>query len=85
MTALVGESGSGKSTIANLLARFWDVQEGEVKFRGININILPCNRPDSADNRHYILPCNQERLIIKTRKGLPVTVSKKRKCLTSLG
>ena len=26
MTALVGESGSGKSTIASLLARFWDIQ-----------------------------------------------------------
>ncbi len=41
MIALVGESGSGKTTIANLLARFWDVQEGEVKLRGINVKDLP--------------------------------------------
>ena len=41
MIALVGESGSGKTTIANLLARFWDVQEGEVKLRGVNVRDLP--------------------------------------------
>lgn len=35
--ALVGQSGSGKSTIANLLTRFYDVQEGIVKVDGINI------------------------------------------------
>lgn len=35
--ALVGQSGSGKSTIANLLTRFYDVNEGEIKFDGHNI------------------------------------------------
>ena len=41
MIALVGESGSGKTTIANLLARFWDVQEGQVRLRGVHVKELP--------------------------------------------
>lgn len=35
--ALVGESGSGKSTIADLLPRFYDVQEGAIRIDGIDI------------------------------------------------
>ncbi|ESU22817.1 msbA protein [Flavobacterium enshiense DK69] len=35
--ALVGQSGSGKSTIANLLTRFYDVQEGNIKVDNTDI------------------------------------------------
>ncbi|MEQ8420527.1 MAG: ABC transporter ATP-binding protein [Arenibacter algicola] len=35
--ALVGQSGSGKSTIANLMTRFYDVNEGVIKIDGIDI------------------------------------------------
>lgn len=37
MTALVGPSGGGKSTIASLLARFWDIKEGMIKVDGKDI------------------------------------------------
>lgn len=41
MIALVGPSGGGKSTIANLLARFWDVKDGSIKIRGTDIRDVP--------------------------------------------
>ncbi|SHM63692.1 ABC transporter ATP-binding protein [Ruminococcus flavefaciens] len=41
MTALVGPSGGGKSTIASLLARFWDIQSGEILLRGTDIRKIP--------------------------------------------
>jgi ATP-binding cassette subfamily B protein len=38
VTALVGPSGSGKSTLSRLIARFWDVREGEILIGGKNIS-----------------------------------------------
>ena len=35
--AIVGPSGSGKTTLCNLIARFWDVQEGTVRIGGKNV------------------------------------------------
>ena len=37
ITALVGESGGGKSTIANLIARFWDSQAGTVRIGNVDV------------------------------------------------
>ena len=40
ITALVGPSGSGKSTISKLIARFWDVQKGEIKVGGKDVKTM---------------------------------------------
>ena len=37
VTALVGPSGGGKSTLAKLIARFWDVGSGVIRIGGIDI------------------------------------------------
>ncbi len=37
MVAVVGETGSGKSTIANLIARFYDVDSGAVRIDGVDV------------------------------------------------
>ncbi|MGN0351027.1 MAG: ABC transporter ATP-binding protein [Roseburia sp.] len=41
MTAIVGASGGGKSTIARLIARFWDVNSGSVNIGGVNVREIP--------------------------------------------
>jgi ATP-binding cassette subfamily B protein len=37
VTALVGTSGAGKSTVAKLIPRFWDVDEGSVEIGGVDV------------------------------------------------
>ncbi|TMG42881.1 MAG: ABC transporter ATP-binding protein [Chloroflexi bacterium] len=39
--ALVGPSGAGKTTIANLITRFWDPQQGAVRLGGVDLRELP--------------------------------------------
>ncbi len=41
MLALVGPSGGGKTTVANLIARFWDVKSGAVLVKGKDIRRVP--------------------------------------------
>ncbi len=42
--ALVGPSGGGKTTLASLIARFWDVKGGSVKIGGADVRDIPSDR-----------------------------------------
>ena len=41
VTAIVGHSGSGKSTIAKLMAGFWDVGKGDILLGGVSLSKIP--------------------------------------------
>jgi subfamily B ATP-binding cassette protein MsbA len=56
--ALVGQSGGGKSTLADLIPRYYDVQEGEVLIDGINVKDLGIH-----DLRQLIGNVNQEAIL----------------------
>ncbi|MBM6827015.1 ABC transporter ATP-binding protein [Mordavella massiliensis] len=47
--AFVGSTGAGKTTITNLINRFYDVQDGKIRYDGININKIK-----KADLRHSL-------------------------------
>ncbi len=42
--SLVGPSGGGKSTVAKLIARFWDVTSGEITIGGVNVKDMPLSQ-----------------------------------------
>ncbi len=58
--ALVGESGAGKSTFVSLIPRFFEVQGGEVKVDGINVNQIL-----QADLRRNIALVSQQPLLFR--------------------
>lgn len=43
-TALVGPSGGGKSTVAKLIARFWDVTDGSITVGGTDVRAMPLSQ-----------------------------------------
>ncbi|WP_077197030.1 ABC transporter ATP-binding protein [Prevotella ihumii] len=56
--ALVGQSGSGKSTLLDLIARYYDVQEGDILIDGINVKDLRLH-----ELRKFIGNVNQEAIL----------------------
>ena len=47
--AFVGSTGAGKTTITNLINRFYDIQDGKIRYDGININKIK-----KGDLRHSL-------------------------------
>lgn len=45
--ALVGPSGGGKSTVARLIARFWDIEGGSISIGGVDIRQIPLDQLSS--------------------------------------
>ncbi|MDD2484298.1 MAG: ABC transporter ATP-binding protein [Eubacteriales bacterium] len=51
-TALIGSTGSGKSTIVNLIPRFYDITEGEIRIDGMDIKKMSLH--DLRENLGYV-------------------------------
>ncbi|MCF7949759.1 MAG: ABC transporter ATP-binding protein/permease [Spirochaetia bacterium] len=53
--AIVGYTGAGKTTIANLLARMWDIQSGSITIDGVDIRSVPLQ-----NLRNVVQPVQQD-------------------------
>ena len=51
--ALVGATGAGKTTITNLINRFYDIDDGKIRYDGININKI--KKPDLRQSLGIVL------------------------------
>ncbi|WP_157465530.1 ABC transporter ATP-binding protein [Cellulomonas sp. Leaf395] len=69
--ALVGETGAGKSTIAKLLARFYDVREGVVRLDGIDLREI-----DPVDLRRAVVMVTQEAYLFSGSLGANIALGK---------
>ena len=59
--ALVGPSGGGKTTLASVIARFWDVTEGSVKIGGVDVKNI--QKSELMDNVSFVF---QDSKLLKT-------------------
>lgn len=59
--ALVGPSGGGKTTLASLIARFWDVKSGAVKIGGVDVKNI-----DSKELMNHVSYVFQDSKLLKT-------------------
>ncbi|HKZ73449.1 MAG TPA: thiol reductant ABC exporter subunit CydC [Steroidobacteraceae bacterium] len=69
--AIVGSSGAGKSTLANLLLRFWDVDDGEVYIGGRDVRAFRLD-----DLRALIALVSQRSFIFNTTIGENIRLGK---------
>ncbi|MEZ0448611.1 ABC transporter ATP-binding protein [Cellulomonas sp. ICMP 17802] len=69
--ALVGETGAGKSTIAKLLARFYDVRTGAVRLDGIDLRAI-----DPVDLRRAVVMVTQEAYLFSGSVGANIALGK---------
>ena len=71
-TALVGPSGGGKSTVAKLIARFWDVTAGSITIGGVPIQEMPLSQLSElvsfVTQDNYLFRCS---LLENIRLGNP--------------
>ncbi|WP_456846490.1 ABC transporter ATP-binding protein [Cellulomonas sp. P5_C6] len=69
--ALVGETGAGKSTIAKLLARFYDVRGGAVRLDGLDLREI-----DPVDLRRAVVMVTQEAYLFSGSVGANIALGK---------
>jgi ATP-binding cassette subfamily B protein len=71
-TALAGASGGGKSTVARLIARFWDVRAGRISIGGVDIRKIPLSQLSSivsfVTQDNFLFNCS---LLENIRLGKP--------------
>ena len=65
--AIVGPSGSGKTTLINLLLRFWEFGEGEIRFGGENIRFYD---PDDLRRKFAVVSQNTHLFNASVRENL---------------
>lgn len=69
--ALVGETGAGKSTIAKLLARFYDVRQGAVRLDGLDLREI-----EPVDLRRAVVMVTQEAYLFSGSIGANIALGK---------
>ena len=62
--AFVGSTGAGKTTITNLINRFYDIQDGKIRYDGININKI---KKDDLRRSHGKLDASEEEVYAAAR------------------
>lgn len=75
-TALVGSSGGGKSTVAKLIARFWDVSSGSIAIGGVDVRNMPLDQLSEyvsfVTQDHFLFRCSlMENIRPPLRRRMP--------------